>query len=139
MVNINIFRKKAWMNKFRAIDILIDGKSIGSVKEGKVFSFILIPGKHKIKATIDWISSPEQTIECKENEEIYLVLESFSFTSIENLLFVFATLIWFLSFFIDIPFYIEAASSTILFYCFLKIIYLLTIGKKSYLTLNVKA
>ncbi len=66
MATIKIRRSSEYINKMRAIKILVDGKEIGSIADGETKEFTTAEGQHKIEAKIDWCGSPELSFNIKD-------------------------------------------------------------------------
>ncbi len=47
-----------WRDKFRAYKIVVDGETVGSVRDGASAEVPVDPGHHTLRLTIDWASSP---------------------------------------------------------------------------------
>lgn len=69
-------RKGEWMNRARTFKVLIDGQKAGTIKNDSAEEFLVEPGEHTIRCTIDWCSSPETTIHLGPNEIAYLQVKS---------------------------------------------------------------
>jgi len=54
---IVVKRTSQFMNKFRSIQIYIDGRQVGIVKDGQSVSFRVASGRHEVYAKIDWQTS----------------------------------------------------------------------------------
>ena len=68
MTKIIINRASEYSNKVRNIKILLDGTEIGKIKDGESKTFPIQPGKHQLKAKIDWCSSNEITLNILEGK-----------------------------------------------------------------------
>ena len=49
-------------DRFRAYKVLIDGERVGQVKNGQVFARPADPGVHRVRLKVDWVGSPEITV-----------------------------------------------------------------------------
>jgi hypothetical protein len=67
MAKIIINRSTEFSNRIRAIRIYIDKQKIGEIYDGESKEFEISPGKHTLKAKIDWCGS--NTIEFVASEE----------------------------------------------------------------------
>lgn len=57
---VTITREKApWRDRLRAYEVLLDGKSVGSLRAGGTLDLPLQPGVHRLQLKLDWCSSPE--------------------------------------------------------------------------------
>ena len=68
MGQITINRISGYSNKLREIKLVLDNEVLGTIKDGESKSFEINPGKHKLKATIDWAGSNEMEFEMSQNE-----------------------------------------------------------------------
>jgi hypothetical protein len=59
MSEIRVTRPRAWADKLRAYQILVDGETVGEIREGSELTIPVPPGLHAIQLRIDWCSSPE--------------------------------------------------------------------------------
>ncbi len=66
MSRIRFRRVKGWQDKLRAYAIVIDGKSIGEIKDGSEVEVPVSPGIHTIQLRIDWCKSPELEVHVSE-------------------------------------------------------------------------
>jgi len=127
-----IQRSNEFLNRFRNIEILIDGKRAGKVANGSTVEFEVYPGEHAINARIDWASSNPANLHMAEGETYLLVLSGFrgsKWMIPVGLLLTFGT--WALDHALDINISL-AISIPIL----IGLLYMLTIGSKKYLTLT---
>ncbi len=93
MAILTLKREKRWADKLRAYKILFDGREVGSIKEGEVWTFSCEPGRHTLQLKIDWCVSPtlefdvaadsqEIAFECRSN--VNSVLSLFAFFRPDN-------------------------------------------------------
>lgn len=132
MAKIIIKRSNEYVNKMRAIKILVDGEEIGSVADGEIKEFTTPEGEHKIEAKIDWCGSPEMLINLKTNDTKILELSCLKYS---KQLFGFISAIILLHFVLSFAFNFYY-TSVVLVPLFLTLIYFLTVGRKKYLTLR---
>lgn len=64
-------RERAMMDYFRAYKILVNGKQVGTVKNGMDFKLEVTPGNYLIQLQIDWCYSNSVEIEIN-NENVIL-------------------------------------------------------------------
>ncbi len=76
MGTLIISRSSEKENKLRNINILIDGKNEGIIKDNGQLIINVKNGLRTIKAKIDWCSSNEVLIEINEDSKTYLHLSS---------------------------------------------------------------
>jgi len=67
---LKIHRKKEYRDRMRNYQIIVDNELLGTLKGGETKEINVDPGKHSLKLTIDWCSSPELTFDIKEGETI---------------------------------------------------------------------
>jgi len=67
MARIIINRSSEYSNKFRSIEIYLNGNKIGEIKDGESKEYEIEPGDHILKAKIDWCNS--NLINFKVNDE----------------------------------------------------------------------
>ena len=79
MAKIEIQRKDEFNNKFRDIQIIVDGVKIGAVSNGQTKDFEVPIGSHSIIAKIDWCTSEELSFISNKNET-----KKFSLCGFEN-------------------------------------------------------
>ncbi|MGM1057466.1 MAG: hypothetical protein ACQEWG_16390 [Bacteroidota bacterium] len=136
MSKIVIKRKSQWANKMRGIGLYLNGEKIGTIDDGETKEFQIEPGLHRLSAKIDWCGSPIEEIKLKQNDVKHVELSGFKKSQwlLPSLLF-FAGISLVLSFFdIDTSF----ITWTILLPLLLYLFYFVTIGRKKYLSLNLK-
>ena len=73
---IEINRTRQYANKARAIAIFVNGKKVGSIKDGETELFNLEEQRNEVFAKIDWCKTKPLEISCKENETVKLELGS---------------------------------------------------------------
>src|SRR5438105_13908739 len=84
MSSIVVHRSASWLDKVRAYQIFVDGKRVGSVKDGTEVAIETTAGIHTVQLRIDWCSSPElqlevangkvETVACGPNSKLLLAL-----------------------------------------------------------------
>lgn len=62
-----------WRDRFRDYCVVVDGKRIGSIKDGGAFNTSIEPGVHTIRLRIDWTGSPAIEFEVKDDAPIEFV------------------------------------------------------------------
>ena len=55
---IEIFRRKSYVDKMRAYQVILDDKKVAQVKEGEAVEVDCPNGNHKLKIKLDWCESP---------------------------------------------------------------------------------
>jgi hypothetical protein len=77
MSKIKIHRNSEYSNRFRNIDIYLDNKILGKIKDGESIDFEIPNGKHSLTAKIDWTTSNEVEFDI-ENETVQFNLSGTS-------------------------------------------------------------
>lgn len=95
MQKLIIKRSSEWTNKFRAIEIYLDEKKIGNIEDGEIKEFEVEPGKHTIKAKIDWCGSNSLELYIEDNQTKYMELSGFKFSKFISPLILITLLIYF--------------------------------------------
>ena len=132
MGKIIVKRKSEWANRWRSINILIDGKKTGTVSNGESKEFDLPAGLHQVKAEIDWCGSPEISFTIGENEKKYFILSGFKFLKWMQKLAIGIIVLHFLAKIIfDFNYVIYLAIPS-----FLILMYYISFGRKNYLLLE---
>lgn len=72
MATIRIKRTNEYSNLLRDYKIFIDGQQVGTIANGETKDFSTTVGQHTVTAKIDWCSSPDVSIDVKENQTIAL-------------------------------------------------------------------
>ncbi|MCX5674841.1 MAG: hypothetical protein NTX87_07520 [Planctomycetota bacterium] len=63
-----LYRDSGFVDAYRKYAILIDGRQIGSVKNGETKTISLEPGAHTLRLKIDWCSSNTISFDLTSNE-----------------------------------------------------------------------
>ena len=132
MATIRLKRTSEYNNRMGDIKIFIDGQQVGTIANGETKDFPSTVGQHNLTAKIDWCSSPDISIELKENQTKNLKVGGFK--NGQLLLPIGLGLIvlhFILSKFADFDYTIFLVAPL-----FLLVVYYLTIGRKKYLTLD---
>ena len=132
MTTIRLKRTSEYNNRIRDYKIFIDGQQVGTIANGETKEFPTSVGQHIITAKIDWCSSPDISIELKENQTISLKVGGFKYGQILMPIGLGLIVLHFmLSKFADFDYTIFLVAPL-----FLLMVYYLTIGRKKYLTLE---
>lgn len=136
MSKLIVNRRSEYANRARAIGLYLDGKKIGTIKNGESKEFDLKPGNYELKAKIDWCGSQVNDFEIKEHEDTKIELTGFSKNKwILPILIVIQVSLFILSSYFEIPDVIMITFSTcILIY----ILFPISFGRNHYLKLNEK-
>ena len=132
MATIRLKRTSEFNNRMRDYKIFIDGQQVGTIANGETKDFPTTVGQHTVTAKIDWCSSPEISIELKENQTSNLKVGGFKYGQILMPVGLGLIILHFiLSKFADFEYTIFLVAPL-----FLLMVYYLTIGRKKYLTLE---
>ena len=82
MATIRIKRTSEYNNRMRDYIIFIDGQQIGTIANGETKDFPSTVGQHIVTAKIDWCSSPDISIDLKENQTKNLKVGGFKYGQI---------------------------------------------------------
>ena len=77
MATIKINRSEEWMNSARKYGIYIDNEKVGTISRNETKEFTVQPGRHKVRAKIDWCGSKHHDFEIKEGETTTLTIKGF--------------------------------------------------------------
>ena len=142
MATLIVKRSSEWANRLRNLNLVLNGKPLGTIANGEIKNFTLPTGRHQFKSTIDWTGSPEIEIELQESEPTVVeVKTSAGFRWLIRLALVTTPLFFLLLYFPHLSeqysvlnyLYLLLMGSSLLF-----MIYKFTLGRKSYLELEIK-
>lgn len=68
MSKITINRVPGYSNKYRKFQLILDNNFIADIKEGEIKTIEVEPGRHTLKAKIDWCQSNELDLNVEEGE-----------------------------------------------------------------------
>ncbi|MCA6490967.1 MAG: hypothetical protein IM558_09195 [Chitinophagaceae bacterium] len=132
MATIRIKRTSEYNNRIRDYKIFVDGQQVGTIANGETKDFPTTVGQHIVTAKIDWCSSPNISIELKENQTSNLKVGGFKYGQILMPIgFGLIALHFILTIFADFYYTIFLVVAF-----FPLLLYYLTIGRKKYLTLE---
>lgn len=63
-------RDRGAVDYLRSYRIMLDGKRIGSIKNGQTRTFSIIPGRHELVVKIDWCRSNSMNLEIREGQTL---------------------------------------------------------------------
>jgi len=132
MAILNIQRAHSFTNRWRDYEIIIDGKAVGMISPNETKAFNVSKGQHTITAKIDWCSSPDLIVELDENQT-----QTFSVGVVKQLDWMMPVSggIIALHFLLKIFFGFEYLL-ILIFPVFVFLVYILTFGRKRYLTIS---
>lgn len=132
MATIRIKRTSEYNNRIRDYKIFVDGQQVGTIANGETKDFPTTVGQHIVTAKIDWCSSPNISIELKENQTSNLKVGGFKYGQILMPIgFGLIALHFILTIFADFYYTIFLVVAF-----FPLLLYYLTIGRKKYLTVE---
>ena len=76
MSQITIVRPWSYFGCMRALKINIDGKNLGKVGSRKTEGFVVSPGSHKVRVSMDWCKSKPFPVEVAENATVNLKIKT---------------------------------------------------------------
>jgi len=132
MATIRLKRTSEYNNRMRDYKIFIDGQQVGIIANGEAKDFPTTVGQHNVTAKIDWCSSPDVSIDIKDNETKELRVSGFKNG---NWFMPLAGGIIALHFILKMTLNIEYTIFLVI-PVFVILVYYLTIGRKKYLTLD---
>lgn len=149
MAQLTIARTNQYTNGFRSIDLYMDNKKFGSIKNGETKTFDIAPGEHSFFAQADWVTSIPVSLSFDADTSKQLELGSPLIMNFSRVIFSFVFAIWLIAktFFkeqIDanaflVPLLMAGLILSIVMY-FVKgqkpSIYYYTIGRKEYIYLR---
>jgi hypothetical protein len=65
-----------WANRLRAYKVHVDGNVAATLGRGEEARVTVSGGRHRIRATLDWGSSPSLDLELGENDRAHVVCRS---------------------------------------------------------------
>ena len=132
MAILTIKRPSTFVNGYRNYTVKVDGKTVGSIRDGQTKEFTLDKGAFKVTAHVDWYSSNPIYIDTNERQEITLEVRPFKLTLL-TITVVFASITGSaLGYFVlKNPLLLLLLIPAILY-----TIYLITMGRKKYLVLT---
>lgn len=132
MSKITVTRPKEWTNRLRSYTLYLDDQKLGTVGNDEIKTFDVPPGKHKLRAKVDWCGSREQEFTVADSEMKYFRLTAFKYSKVLMPLFsAIVILHFFLRRFAGFNYLIW-----LIIPGFLVLIYYLTIGRYDYLWLR---
>lgn len=132
MATIRLKRTSEYNNIIRDYKIFIDGQQVGAIANGETKDFATSSGQHTITAKIDWCSSPDISIDLKDDETKILKVGGFKNGQLLMTIGIGLIVLHFILASFANFYYILFLVTPL----FLLLVYYLTIGRKKYLTLN---
>lgn len=132
MGTVRLMRTSEYVNLAREYGIYVDNKKIGTIRNGQTENFEIEPGTHTIYAKIDWCYSPARSFTLNQADNISFKVGAFKHAN------------WIILFFTGIIVVNLIVNATLRF-DYLKyllwsglsgMIYILSFGRKKYLTLT---
>ncbi len=133
MATLLISRPSEWNSRFREYEILLNGKKLGNVANGKAKEFEIPAGTHTVTATIDWCGSQEHQLTVAESEVKEIQVSGFT---LGKWLVPFNLAMLLLYFIVNLAFDVNIVFLFLLVLpMFLYLVYFLTFGRNKYLRL----
>lgn len=132
MVTIEITRSRELLNSVREYSIYIDDKLVGSIYNGRTVEFNVLNGERRVRIEIDWLSSQEMIVSGESDQTIKLVVSNSKY--ITPLFWTIIMLPIVFSILCEISFIGNYAYLLLLIFLFP--LYMVTIGRKRYLSLR---
>jgi hypothetical protein len=134
MATLKIHRANDYINALREYRLFVDGQKIGTISNNQTKDFEIPAGRHTLIARIDWCSSPELSFELNDNDSKTLLVGGLKngnwIFPLIMIMFVLSLLLPNTSFnYYKLIFVLPPL---------LFILYILTIGRKDFLTLIEK-
>lgn len=133
MASLKIKRNSEWANKFRSFELVVNGEVLGYIEDREIKKFEIPPGRHTLRAKLDWWGSRAIQFEINEGEEKLVEVTGFIFSG------------WFLPvallnallyFFLYTVYAINSIYLAFLMFFFLGyLVYFITFGRNDYLRL----
>ncbi|MFI5133734.1 MAG: hypothetical protein ACHQEB_05330 [Chitinophagales bacterium] len=73
---IIVSRPSQWMYRLRTYKVFVNGKQVGTLKNGSSEEFIVEPGDNAVECKVDWYSSRAFTMNIQPGETVYLRVAS---------------------------------------------------------------
>lgn len=73
---IRVVRASGWIDRLRAYQVIVDGKTVGEIFDGETRVFAVSPGRHQIRLKIDWFGSNILGLEVAEGDKATLHAKS---------------------------------------------------------------
>ena len=131
-------RPSQWMNRMRSYKVSINGKQIGTVKNGSSEEFPVEPGNNSVECKVDWYRSRPFTMTLKEGETAYLRVKGAMkwYIPLVLLMAVGVFLIFYYRRNPDKPDWVFPVSLALIIPALLYSLYYITFGRKDYLVLE---
>ena len=134
MAKIKIQRTNDFINAMREYRLYIDGQKIGTIGNEQTKDFEIPAGQHSLIARIDWCSSPELSFVINDNDS-----KTFLVGGLKNGKMIIPLLIVILTLSLILPHTSHNYYKMLLVLPpFLFLLYILTLGRRNYLTLKEK-
>ena len=76
MGSLSIVRDSGYADRLRAYKIVLDGSSIGEIRNGETKQFEISPGEHELSATIDWCRTPAVRFQSSADQNLKFQVSS---------------------------------------------------------------
>lgn len=134
MARIVIVRPNEYINRFRAINLYLDGKKLGEVFNDESEEFDIPKGEHTLVAKIDWCGSPQMSFNISDNDTQTFELSGFRHSK----LLVPVCVGLFIMHFLMQYFFHQQLSIFFILPLLLVLVFYISIGRNQYLSLEAK-
>lgn len=73
---LRVVRTSQFVNRWRPIQVCVDGREVGTVRNGETTDFVVDIGEHDVHAALDWVRSETVRIGCAAGTPTTLRLSS---------------------------------------------------------------
>ena len=73
---LRVVRTSQFANRWRPIKVCLDGREVGTVRDGQTADFVVEAGEHDVHAAVDWVRSETVRIGCAAGTPVTLRLSS---------------------------------------------------------------
>jgi hypothetical protein len=74
--SVRVVRTSQFVNRWRPIRVCVDGREVGTVRNGETMDFVVEVGEHDVYAAIDWVRSETVRVACAAGTPAVLRLSS---------------------------------------------------------------
>ncbi len=64
-----------WRDRLRAYRLVVNGVQVGAIRRGQVVRVAVQPGRHHVRAEIDWTGSPWAAVDVPAGSEVRVQVE----------------------------------------------------------------
>ncbi|MDC6350896.1 hypothetical protein PP178_04985 [Zeaxanthinibacter sp. PT1] len=96
MPTLIIERPSHWMTREKAYRLFINGKQLGSIKNGETIQYSIEPGNHILKTDIDWFRSHTMVFEIQPDEKKVLKVDGAKYGALLLPFYLLCLLAWYI-------------------------------------------